>query len=240
MSISDELVQRLIFNTEDQLPVTALRMSELFHMYTAGSDQDDLQSLDGDGGYLSRSQFQFHTKLTEYGAVFQLSILATAAVCAGYEAQLIYHFCDAFLERFAEADTPDAYQRIISEAREFFASCIADRVSEGPCPSCIKRCKQYVDSHMTCRFTLEDIAAELGLSPSYLSALFPQYEHMTLKEYVLRRRVNAAKRMLANEDYTISAVASSLCFCSQSHFSQVFKKYTGMTPSDYRKAGVTV
>ena len=98
----------------------------------------------------------------------------------------------------------------------------------------VERCKRYIGANLNRAFTQNHIAKELGLSPNYLSALFSRYEHMTIKEYVLRERIKAAQNLLQFSDEPIGIILNYLCFCSQSHFSEVFRKYTGMTPSAFR------
>ena len=234
MSISDEVVERLLMESGDG-QFQARSLYELFHLYDGEDDQEELGYLDGDGYWAQELRVR-GKKLSEYGAVIQLSILAQATVHAGMAARVVYHICDFFLERIAAAGGAEEYREILSDAMEFFKSNMERRSTGAPQSPLIVRCKKYVDEHLTNAFTLEDAAAALGVSPGYLSAQFSRYEQMTFKEYVLRMRVYAAERMLKNPEHSIGCIANTLRFCSQSHFSQVFKRYAGMTPSAYRDA----
>ena len=83
---------------------------------------------------------------------------------------------------------------------------------------------------------MKDLARELGVTSSYLSEKFIQEEGIRLKSYIAREKVEAAKDQLVYSQSTYEAVAFSLAFSSQSHFGQTFKRWTGLTPKEYREA----
>ena len=64
--------------------------------------------------------------------------------------------------------------------------------------------------------------------------LFRQVTGMTFKEYLNRVRVEEAERLLTNTDYPIIDIAVACGYRDQSYFTTVFKKYTGLTPRQYR------
>lgn len=82
--------------------------------------------------------------------------------------------------------------------------------------------------------TLKEIASAIGLSPSYLSAVFKQIEGVGLKEYVISQRIEAAKNLLMYSDSDIGIIATYVGFCSQSHLGKMFRSHTGMTPLTFR------
>ena len=233
--LSDDIIRRLVAEASDRIPAMTDPLQQLFSLHDVESDQEDLFQLDQDSSHLFQTQYSLNAKMAEYSAVIRLSLLAQAAVCSGIGARLIYQFCEYYMRQLADAGTADEYERIVSDATVFFVSIIEDREPHVLRPPFIIKCKQYIDDHITASFSLDDIAAAAGVSSNYLSAQFSEYERMTLKEYILRRRVDAAKRLLQSPEHPIGCIANNLCFCSQSHFSQVFKKYTGLTPSAYRK-----
>ena len=98
-----------------------------------------------------------------------------------------------------------------------------------------EKCKTYIAQNLNKDVTVAAIAAYIGVNPSYLSATFSNHEHMTIKQYITHEKINAAKNMLKYSDYSISEVVSYLNFCSQSYFTECFKKEVGLTPSRYRQ-----
>lgn len=96
-------------------------------------------------------------------------------------------------------------------------------------------CLDYVDQHLQQPLTVEAIAAELGLSPAYLSTVFKKETGVAVSEHIRRRRVDTAKTLLQYTEFTCLEIAEYLCFASDSHFSQVFRRYSGQTPTEFRK-----
>lgn len=80
----------------------------------------------------------------------------------------------------------------------------------------------------------KELAAACGLSYSYFSRSFKAAMGMSFREYVNFRRINEAKRLLAETDDDIAAMARSLGFSSPSHFINVFGELTGTSPKQFR------
>lgn len=92
----------------------------------------------------------------------------------------------------------------------------------------------YVYEHLHEKIRLEELAKTIGLNKTYLCGLFKKETGMTLGDYIMKRRLEAARNMLAYSDYSCVDIGNYLSFSSHSHFISVFKKETGMTPKQYR------
>ena len=99
----------------------------------------------------------------------------------------------------------------------------------------VYRCLDYVEQHLQEPLTVKTLAEALGLAPTYLSALFKRETGVALSEHIRRVRVDNARLLLQYTDFTCLEIADYLCFASESHFSQVFRQYTGETPTEYRR-----
>ena len=97
-------------------------------------------------------------------------------------------------------------------------------------------CIDYVSSHIYEKITLDEIASKLGLHPSYLSALFTHEYGQNFSVYYAASKVEEAKKLILYSQMPFSEIAAKLTFTDQSHFSKCFKKYTGMTPKQYRQS----
>jgi len=82
--------------------------------------------------------------------------------------------------------------------------------------------------------TLAECACELGMSSEYLSRLFKAQMATGYAKYVMRRRVDAAKAMIASSRATIKQISESLGFQNSKYFCAIFRNETGLTPSEYR------
>ena len=92
----------------------------------------------------------------------------------------------------------------------------------------------YVRRHISEKISVEDIAKELFMSRPYLSAKFSHEAGMSLTDFILKQKTEEAKRLLRYSDKSAAAISSYLGFSLQSHFSRVFRKYSGKTPAEYR------
>jgi AraC family transcriptional regulator len=102
----------------------------------------------------------------------------------------------------------------------------------------VDRIKLLLASDLSRRWTLADIAAEIGGSAVYLTQAFQQVEGVPLYRYQLQLRLARALDQLALRD-DVAALALDLGFSSHSHFSSAFRQVYGRSPSDFRRsAGV--
>lgn len=95
--------------------------------------------------------------------------------------------------------------------------------------------KAYIEQHLSRELTLEEIAEKLGLNPSYFSQLFKQLTGETFVHYRTKRRMEKAKRLLSLPYHKITDVSAEVGFADHPHFTKTFKKFSGLTPSEYRE-----
>lgn len=84
-------------------------------------------------------------------------------------------------------------------------------------------------------FTISGLADRFSYNPKYLLTLFKKYTGQTVKEYITRIRLEAAKGLLVQGGASVKTVAMSVGFADEYYFMRVFKKDVGLTPSEYRK-----
>lgn len=92
----------------------------------------------------------------------------------------------------------------------------------------------YIQHNLSKSITTKDIANHLFISRSRLSTKFKSETGINLNKFIMQEKIGEAKRLLRYSDKTLLAISSYLGFASQSHFSKVFKKFTGKTPNEYR------
>jgi two-component system response regulator YesN len=97
----------------------------------------------------------------------------------------------------------------------------------------IKIAKQYIRDNYMKEISLNDIADYVNLSPYYFSRLFKKSEKINFKEYLIKVRMEEAKKLLSDWTVSIKEVASLVGYTDPNYFSRAFKKYTGMSASDY-------
>jgi AraC family transcriptional regulator len=99
----------------------------------------------------------------------------------------------------------------------------------------VDRAKLVLSSDLARRWTLPAIAADVGVSPVYLTQVFQQVEGLPLYRYQLQLRLARALDLLG-DDVDLTRLALDLGFSSHSHFSAAFKRAYGLTPSAYQRS----
>jgi AraC-like DNA-binding protein len=99
----------------------------------------------------------------------------------------------------------------------------------------VDRAKLALSSDMARRWTLAEIATEVGVSPVYLTQVFQQVEAMPLYRYHLRLRLARALDLLGQCD-DLNTLGMDLGFSSHSHFSSAFRQAYGRTPAEFRRS----
>ncbi len=99
----------------------------------------------------------------------------------------------------------------------------------------IKAAIKYINENYKNDITLADISGYIKLNPSYFSAIFKKETGIGFSDYVNKVRVDESKRLLSDTRISILDIALDVGFESQSYFTKVFKKFTGMTPKQYRE-----
>lgn len=96
--------------------------------------------------------------------------------------------------------------------------------------------KEYIDNNYSdSTLSISDISGELCLNQTYLRKMFKSEMDMTLTEYITGVRMQKAKALLTTTDQKLTAIAESVGYNDVSYFSNVFKKYYGVSPRSMRK-----
>ncbi|MDJ0571051.1 MAG: AraC family transcriptional regulator [Pleurocapsa sp. MO_192.B19] len=93
----------------------------------------------------------------------------------------------------------------------------------------------YINSNLAQNLGLAELATIIRVSPPHFGRLFKQSMGVSPYQYVLKCRIQRAKKLLAEGKITLGQIAQTLGFYDQSHFSRVFRKAVGVTPRQYQK-----
>ena len=128
-----------------------------------------------------------------------------------------------------------------SEIFEYFAGMletamgIRDRINSCQGGKMLKKALDYIDDHYDCdTLSLNLVAENIGMSASYLSAIFSQNMQKTFVEYVTEKRIEKAKKLLKQTDKNSGEIAKEVGYKDSHYFSFVFKKLQGCSPREYR------
>lgn len=122
-----------------------------------------------------------------------------------------YEITKAFLENILKIEEHDAHELVVSA-------------------------KRYINEHLTEDISVAGISEYFYLSPNYFSRLFKRVCNEGCNEYIVRKRIERAKYILAATNIKIGKIAQDVGYRDTNYFSLAFKKQTGMSPLQYRES----
>lgn len=171
--------------------------------------------------------------------VCMAAVASRAAIEGGMDSRSAFRMSDLYIQKAELLREIPALERLRVEICLDYAREVR-RIRSGTGPGSgeggmFKSCAEYVAKNLYAPIRVEEIARSLGYTRSYLSTCFRRQTGMTLTRYILGEKVREAQRMLEFTDKSLSEIADLFSFSSQSHFQNVFRKITGMTPLAYRR-----
>lgn len=103
-------------------------------------------------------------------------------------------------------------------------------------PPWLRAARELIIEQFKERVSLFEIAAAVGVNPSYLSRMFRKHYQCTVGEFVRRLRLDYAATRISQSKDSLAEIAASAGFYDQSHFSHAFKMHSGVTPAKFRTA----
>lgn len=171
-----------------------------------------------------------------YHFIGSIALITRFAVEGGLDEELAFNMNEVYIQKADRCKIPLEVTVLLYTAVRDFTSRVRDTRQQASRSNHIVRCTDYIFRHLHEPVTLDNLSKEAGLSPAYLSALFKRETGLPLADFIQLQRVEEAKNLLRFSDYRISEISAYLAFSSQSYFTSVFKRHTGMTPKKYREA----
>lgn len=153
-----------------------------------------------------------------------MSIIKSALQYDYSKADVDMHLSAVLLEIFAHmlADKPEPFSNVSLSVTE-------NRVKSGI---------EYINEHYMEKNCIEKLAKAQKINRRYLSRLFKRYSDRSPQEHLIKVRIDEAKKLLRTTRISVSAVGSKVGYDDVMQFSKIFKKYTGVSPTEYRMGTV--
>jgi AraC family transcriptional regulator len=110
------------------------------------------------------------------------------------------------------------------------------RSTGGMAASTLRRCVEFMESHLEGDLRLSDLAREAGASTSHFLRSFRQSTGKTPYQFLLHQRVERAKFLMHDHRVPLTEVALACGFADQHHLARVFRRITGVPPTSYRRS----
>lgn len=169
-----------------------------------------------------------------YHFVVTIALITRFCIEGGMEMEVAYNLSDLYINRADKSRTLEEIRAIHYEAVLDYTERMKYVAHEYSYSKQVLIAVDYIYDHLHSRIPVQDIAEAVHLSLPYLSKLFHKEVGVTISRYILVKKIEAAENMLKYSEYSPLDIANYLAFSSHSHFISVFKKYTGMTPNEYR------
>jgi YesN/AraC family two-component response regulator len=98
----------------------------------------------------------------------------------------------------------------------------------------IKAAINYIEQNYNKKLSLEEVANYVNINTYYFSSIFKKDTGMCFTDYLQKVRIENSKKLLMQPQYKIYQIAEKIGFTDEKYYFKVFKKYTGITPSQYR------
>lgn len=136
---------------------------------------------------------------------------------------------DYLIKPIEQERLQDVLERIMSESDE---PVIPEETVN---LSVIGQVVEEIKNNYTSNITLTGLSEKYGISTSHLSALIKEHAKLPFSDYLATKRIQKAKELLEDERLSIDNIAEQVGYNDYFYFTKVFKKYTGISPSKYRK-----
>ncbi len=187
-------------------------------------------SMDGERGILCKSNPLRNQKNF---AICGTALATRSAIEGGVDSEVAFTLSDRYIQQFEDLSdihqVANMHHRMLFELTELVRKTQSSKFSY-----VVKQCRAYIAAHLMEDIDYNLLAKQFSMNKHYLAEVFKQETAITIGDYIQKQRIEEAKRMLANPDYTLLDIAQTLRFFDQSHFTRTFKKWCGMTPKQFR------
>ena len=108
------------------------------------------------------------------------------------------------------------------------------KIKTGKARSAIERILEYIDENYMDDVSLETLAKISYSSKSHISRLFKEYTGINLVEYISKKRIESAKKLLIEYELSIDEIVYKVGYKDGKHFRKIFKEMEGVSPREYR------
>ncbi len=235
MGIKEELVKIEFRNREYMINHIPYDREMAFYQSIRNGDMEEMHKLfkplcvEG-FGKLSENPL----RNIKYHLIITVAFITRYCIEGGLEMESAYNLSDIYIRKIdtcgSEAGLHDLHKELVEAYVKRMGQVKTKKIYSKPITLCI----DYIYNNLHSKVSLDELAEVSELSPTYLSKLFHAEVGTTIAQYIINKKIEAAKNLLIFTEYTTVDISNYLCFSSESHFISVFKKVTGLTPKKFR------
>jgi AraC-like DNA-binding protein len=165
-----------------------------------------------------------------------VTLFSRAAIEGGLSPETAYTLCDRYFQNVEAAKSLSELTGVATTMhRDFVERVHAVRTQK--LSREIEAACSYIERHLEEELSIASLASYAGYMEYYFSKKFKRELGLTPAEYIRKKRLEKAALLLRSSDLDAQQIATRLQFCSQSYFTDCFRKEFGVSPTKYRKEG---
>ncbi|MBT2279749.1 helix-turn-helix transcriptional regulator [Priestia megaterium] len=185
-----------------------------------------------EGHYFSN---KYQLKIAKSLAISNVTLATNSAIKGGLYCEIAYDLSNIYIEKIEDSKDLDYIKNLTKEA--FIDLVQRVRTSKSDIYSKeITICINFINDHIYDIISVSKLSKLVNLHPSYLSRLFKKETGMLMNTYIQKVRVEESKKLITYSSYSLSEICNLLHFAHQSYFTEVFKRFVGITPYKFLKA----
>jgi AraC-like DNA-binding protein len=183
-------------------------------------------------GKLSDGDPTRHSKNTQ---IIFAALCVRASVRGGLAPEIAYPLGDSYIKNIEACTSMREIIEIGGIMFEDFITRVHRHKKNDGISKSIKDCCEYITFSAEQKIDLDSLAATIGYTKHYLGKKFKQETGLTIHEFINKTKVERAQVMLIDQSQSLQEIGAKLGFESQSYFTKIFKRFIGITPSEYRE-----
>lgn len=168
-----------------------------------------------------------------YMAVSGVTLFSRVAIAGGMYQKESLNLSDKFIQAIDQYQNSDDIIKAIFEVMVQYAKAVHDSKLKSACTPIVFRAANFVHNNLDKKITSAMIAEQVNCSEQYLGKLFHKELKCSVSQFILNEKIEKAIQLINEGRLSMNEISCQLCFCSQSHFIQSFKKVTDITPAKY-------
>jgi len=172
-------------------------------------------------------------KSIQYLMITGIALICRAAIEGGLNEETAFTLSDFYIQKLEDQSSLIDILSLMEEAIYDYTNRVS-HANKKKYSVPITTCIHFIENQLYGDITLDQLSELCHLSPNYLSSLFKKEVGISISECIQHQKIEEAKKLLTFTNYPILDIGSLLNFTDQSYFIKVFKKFTGITPKQFR------
>lgn len=184
-------------------------------------------------GYLSKNSLQN----LKYHLVVLISMLTRFSIEGGMNPESAYTLSDIYIQQVDQLSSEEATESIHKKIIFDYTKRMAEIAQKTGLSKKVIKTMDYIYDNIQSKIKISAIAKKIDINPTYLCELFKKETGISINNFVKKKKIEAAEKLLIYEDFSVAELADIFAFASSSHFIKTFKDETGFTPKAYKQKG---